>query len=61
MDLLVVIIVLGAALASVAVYAVVGRVLPGRWRKSDVEESEASPSSRSMSCSDSSFRSCLPS
>jgi hypothetical protein len=40
MDLLVVIIVLGAALASVAVYAVVGRVLPGRWRKSDVEESE---------------------
>ena len=40
MDLLVVIIVLGAALASVAVYAVVGRVLPGRWRKSDVEEPE---------------------
>ena len=30
MDSLVVIIVLGAALGSVAVYAVVGRVLPGR-------------------------------
>ena len=36
MDALVVIVVLGAAVASVAVYAVVGRVLPGRWRKSDV-------------------------
>lgn len=41
MDSLVVIIVLGAALGSVAVYAVVGRVLPGRWRKGDVEESES--------------------
>jgi hypothetical protein len=41
MDSLVVIIVLGAALGSVVVYAVVGRVLPGRWRKGDVEESES--------------------
>jgi hypothetical protein len=40
MDLLVVIIVLGAALAGVAVYAVVGRILPGHWRESDVEEPE---------------------
>ncbi|MFY9808146.1 MAG: hypothetical protein WAK86_12875 [Pseudonocardiaceae bacterium] len=40
MDSLVIIVVLGAALATVAVYAVVGRVLPGRWRKGDVAESE---------------------
>jgi hypothetical protein len=40
MDSLAIIVVLGAALASVAVYAMVGRVLPGRWRKTDVEESE---------------------
>jgi hypothetical protein len=40
MDLLAIIVVLGAALASVAVYAMAGRVLPGRWRKTDVEESE---------------------
>ncbi|MGH3573304.1 MAG: hypothetical protein ACRDS0_34335 [Pseudonocardiaceae bacterium] len=39
MDSLVVIVVLATALGSVAVYAVVGRVLPGRRRKSDVDRS----------------------
>jgi hypothetical protein len=34
------IILVGAALATVLVYLVASRVLPGRWRKSEVEASE---------------------
>lgn len=40
MSVVVLLVVVGAALASAAAYALFGRVLPGRWRTSDVDESE---------------------